>query len=103
MFTVADREGRFRWRPKQIKLDILPYDEVNFDLILTALSDYGFLSKYTVEGKEYGYIPTFSKHQRVRPDEAKSLLPSHVETETVSNEPVTNKIDVKSTKKQADL
>ena len=28
LFTTCDREVLFRWRPRQLKLDILPYDEI---------------------------------------------------------------------------
>ena len=37
LWAVADREGRFRWRAHEIKLDVLPYDEVDFAVILEEL------------------------------------------------------------------
>jgi hypothetical protein len=30
LFTCCDREGRFRWRLRQLKLDVLPYDSIDF-------------------------------------------------------------------------
>src|SRR3990172_2700325 len=58
LFTVCDREGRFRWRPRQLKLDILPYDDVDFSLALEALEKSGFIIRYEVNGISYGCIPS---------------------------------------------
>jgi hypothetical protein len=75
LLTCCDREGRFRWQPRQLKLDILPYDEVDFSLVLDALLDNGFIEKYTVEGKDYGFIPSWNRHQVINHKESKSCLP----------------------------
>jgi hypothetical protein len=75
LFTCCDREGRFRWRPRQLKLDILPYDTVDFTLVLEVLSAGGFIIKYCIEGNDYGYIPSWSRHQVINTREAKSELP----------------------------
>jgi hypothetical protein len=56
-----------------LKLDILPYDDVNFKVILAALEAYGFILKYEVGGKKYGLIPTLKDHQRFSGTEAKAV------------------------------
>ncbi len=61
LFTVADREGRFIWRPRQLKAQIFPYDTVDFSLVLDALVKAGFVTHYEVNGKEYGAIKSFTK------------------------------------------
>lgn len=76
LWCVADREGRFRWNPRELKSDVLPYDDVNFVLVLEMLQRHGFIVRYVVEGKAYGYIPSWSKHQVVNPNEAKSRIPA---------------------------
>lgn len=76
LFTCADREGRFKWRPRALKLAVLPYDEVDFSRVLDALAAADFVRRYEVEGEPYGYIPTFLKHQTVNQREAKSNLPA---------------------------
>lgn len=75
LFTVADREGRFKWKPTQIKFDVLPYDDLDFAHVLNALAAYGFIVKYEVDGKTYGAIPSFKDHQVINNKEAKSLIP----------------------------
>jgi hypothetical protein len=75
LWCVSDREGRFAWRPREMKLDILPYDDVDFADILDALEQAGFIRSYTVDGKRYGVIPSFSAHQTFHHREAASKLP----------------------------
>ena len=75
LWTVADREGRFRWRPRELKLDCLPYDDVDFAVVLAALEKAGFIVAYDVDGQRYGWIPTFHKHQVINQREAPSKLP----------------------------
>ena len=81
LWTVADREGRFRWRPEVLKLDVLPFDSLDFTDVLNALCKYGFIERYEVGGTLYAHIPTFQRHQIVNIREAKSLLPApHMQT-----------------------
>ncbi|KZZ72373.1 hypothetical protein A3765_28615 [Oleiphilus sp. HI0130] len=75
LWTVADREGRFVWIPRQLKIDCLPYDEVDFSRVLDALSTRDFVRKYTVNGVEYGVIPAFKEHQVINNRESESKLP----------------------------
>lgn len=76
LFTVVDAEGRFRWRPRQLKLDILPYDEVDFSKALAALTAFGFVKRYEHAGESYGYIPTWRRHQSINQREPNSVLPT---------------------------
>ncbi len=76
LWTVADREGRFRWRPRQLKLDVLPFDEVSFNDVLDALKGAGFIVHYAAGGEEYGAIPSWAKHQVINNREHASVLPA---------------------------
>lgn len=77
LFTCADREGRFKWRPRTLKLAVLPHDQVDFSRVLDALITRGFLVKYASEsGEEIGLIPTFKKHQVINNRETPSDLPA---------------------------
>jgi hypothetical protein len=81
LFTVADREGRFKWRPRQIKLDVLPYDDIDFSRVLDALVTRGFVVKYASDGEEYGCIPSFTTHQVINNREKDSDIPEYDSTE----------------------
>lgn len=72
LWICADKEGRFKWQAETLKLDILPYDDIDFNQCLLELDKYGFIVKYCVGGKDYGCIPTFKDHQRITGTESKS-------------------------------
>lgn len=76
LWCYCDREGRFEWRPKRIKAEILPYDEkCNVMSLLCQLFDRKLIVKYSANGKEYGFIPSFLDHNNPHPHEAKSKIP----------------------------
>lgn len=84
LFTVADREGRFFWAPRKLKLDVLPYDEdVDFAAVMDALASAGFVRRYEVGGKSFGCIPSFLRHQRPNIRETPSMIPPDPQFETV--------------------
>lgn len=76
LFTCCDREGRFRWRPRTLKLDVFPYDDIDFAAVLEALLHYGFIKKYVIANEDYGCIPSWHKHQHINNRETPSHLPS---------------------------
>ena len=76
LWTAADREGRFAWKPRQLKLDALPYDELDFSRVLDALCTRGHIVKYIVAGVEYGCIPSWGDHQVINNRESASEFPA---------------------------
>ncbi|WP_395066153.1 hypothetical protein [Paraburkholderia silvatlantica] len=76
LVCCCDREGRFKWRPEELKPDILPNDSVDFGAVLDALHDAGFVVRYEVEGDHFGHIPTFKDHQHINLREAGSKIPA---------------------------
>lgn len=70
LFTQCDRMGRFEWKPRHLKLDILPFVDFKMENTLDLLERSGFIKRYVVEGKTYGHIPTWSLHQRITGQEA---------------------------------
>lgn len=79
LWTVADRLGRFRWKSRTLKADILPHDDLDFSSVLDALARAGFIVKYSFEGQFYGYIPSWKDHQFINNKEPESGLPEPVE------------------------
>jgi len=76
LWTCCDREGRFRWKPKRLKLDMLPYDTVDMAKVLEVLVERGFIKKYQHQGEWYGCIPSWLRHQYINQREAASEIPS---------------------------
>lgn len=79
LWTQSDREGRFTWKPEMLKTQIIPYDNADFGAILDALASKGFIEKYSVEGKDYGLIPSWNDHQIINNREGKSRIPTRGE------------------------
>lgn len=79
LWTQCDREGRFKWRPRSLSLAILPYDDVDFGAILDCLESAGYVRRYEVHGKAYGWVPSFLDHQHINARETGSTLPPHPE------------------------
>jgi hypothetical protein len=76
LLTCCDRDGGFSWRPERLKLDILPYDNIDMAEVLEALATHKFINKYHHEAKWYGYIPSWFKHQKINHRELKSNIPT---------------------------
>lgn len=76
LWTVADREGRFEWRPRRLRLSILPFLKFEIETTLDLLMDAGYLVKYEIEGRNYGFVKNWSRHQIVPRDEPQSEIPA---------------------------
>ena len=75
LWCIADREGRFKWEPRRIGVQVLPYDGVDFSRVLDALATRAFVLKYRVGDACFGFIPSFLKHQVINNRESQSILP----------------------------
>lgn len=76
LWCFADKEGRFEWRPRALKTDILPYWDGDFARVLDALITRRFVVRYEVNGRAYGVVRTFKRHQVINNREAESELPA---------------------------
>lgn len=79
LWTIADREGRLEDRPKQIKMELFPADNLDCDEILNSLAEIGMISRYEHDGKRYLQVVNFKKHQNPHKDERASIIPSNGE------------------------
>ena len=61
----CDSKGRFEWRPRTLKLDILPFLPFDMATTLEILEAEKLIYRYEIDGKEYGEIRTFNAHQRL--------------------------------------
>ena len=75
LWCIADREGRFKWEPRRIGVQVLPYDGVDFSRVLDAFATRAFVLKYRVGDACFGFIPSFLKHQVINNRESQSILP----------------------------
>jgi len=93
MWTLADRDGRLRDRPRDIKRALLPTDEFNAEEAIQQLTRIGSIRRYEVDGEHYIDIPGFATYQHVHPHEAPSTIPpfkfSRAKKDAISREAVT--------------
>jgi hypothetical protein len=75
LWTIADKEGRLMDRPKKIKMEIFPGDDVDCDAALGELQSKGFLTRYEVDGVRYIQITNWKKHQNPHIKEVDSAIP----------------------------
>ena len=86
MWTVADFKGCFEYRPKRLKVQILPYDDCDIREIVANLAVHGFINVYQVDGAQYIKIINFTKHQNPHKNEenAGSAIPDITEDDLTS-------------------
>lgn len=76
LWTIADREGRLEDRPRRIKAEVLPYDDVDCNNLLNQLVEHGFILRYSVDSKRFIQVLKFNKHQNPHVKEAASVIPA---------------------------
>lgn len=76
LWTQCDREGRFEWRPRALKAAVLPFWGGDFGALLEALAGAGRVARYTVDGREFGLVVNFTKHQVINNRELASDIPA---------------------------
>lgn len=65
LWNYSDRAGRLRDKPKLLKLQILPWDDVDVDQMLSDLAEHEekFIVRYEVEGRRFIQVNNFLSHQ----------------------------------------
>lgn len=65
LLNFVDDEGRGEFRPKSLKMKILPADNIDIDPLFEELIQSGMLLAYSFEGNDYFQIKNFGKHQKI--------------------------------------
>ena len=76
LWVLADREGRLEDRPKQIKMEIFPADNLDIDAMLQSLHDAGLILRYQVGNSKFIQVLNFNKHQNPHVREPASTIPA---------------------------
>lgn len=94
LWTLADRAGRLEDRPKRIKIELFPLDEVDIDDNLSQLQERGFIVRYVSGANRYIQVTNFDKHQNPHKSERDSTIPAPCEQgASTMQEPGTNTIN----------
>lgn len=73
LWTLADKEGRLEDRPKRIKAEIMPYDDIDIENELNELFAKDFIDRYDADGVRVIFIKTFLDHQLISSKEAQTI------------------------------
>ena len=87
LWCLADRDGRLENRPKKIKMQLFPADELDIHGALTMLASCSLITIYSVDSSEYIQVNNFLKHQHPHQAEKKGIIPApdKHQTSTVQN------------------
>jgi hypothetical protein len=77
LWCLADKAGRLEDRPQRIKIQILPYDNIDIDAALDDLNNAAFIIRYTADDQKLIQIRSFQKHQRPHHTEKDSEFPPY--------------------------
>lgn len=78
LWMLADREGRLEDKPRQIKMEIFPADNVDCDPLLDELWKAGHIIRYECVDKKYIQVVKFLKHQNPHIKEKQSEIPEYI-------------------------
>jgi len=80
LWCEADREGRLEDRPLRLCGTVFPYrrsvTEKKVDKMLAWLAEYGFITRYEIDGCRYIQVIEFLSHQNPHKNEAPSKIPA---------------------------
>lgn len=65
LWNIADDYGNFANKPKQIKIQTMPYDNIDILGLLTELCDIELITEYTADNRQFYHINNFLKHQKI--------------------------------------
>jgi len=83
LWMLADREGRLEYRPKRIKAEVFPFDDLDVAALISELQKHGLVKVYSVGSVTYLWIIKFTEHQRPHQNETQSIIPNYSDTDEV--------------------
>ena len=97
LWTDADDQGLFEWKPLQIKMRLLPGDTGDVAAMLSELEEAGLIRAYEVGGKRFGAIANFRKFQRPQKPNAihpiTEIIAEYVAMPSADTTPVSDQYD----------
>ena len=91
--NFCDDKGIFEWKPKTIKMQVFPADNLDCEGLLAELIEHGQVMKFQVDGKNYGAVRNFQKFQRPKkPNDVYPISELAAAYVAGSSEPVRNEL-----------
>jgi hypothetical protein len=80
LWTEADDQGVFEWKPITIKMRLFPIDALDVPATLSELVAADAIKKFSYDGREYGAVRNFRKFQRPKKPNRTHPLPDKFRT-----------------------
>ena len=88
IWTECFDDGVFEWKPKRLKVRVLPADtDIDIDALLAELVEHECVQEFDADGRRYGLVRNFCKFQRPKKPSESGVLPNQFRT-YVGLEPV---------------
>lgn len=75
IWTECDDQGAFAWKPVQLKIRLMPADNVDIRELLAELEGAGLVRRYEHEGHQYGVVRNFVRYQKPKYPKATNFIP----------------------------
>lgn len=92
LWQLCDREGKLEDRPRLIKGEVFPYEDIDVDRLLGELHREGFVERYIVNLRQFIKVTGFTKHQNPHPKEKIEGYPEPIENGQQFNSTASNVI-----------
>lgn len=76
LWTEADDQGVFEWKPVTLKMRLLPVDGADVTALLAEIEAQNICRRFEADGKVFGAIRNFRKYQRPKSPNAIYPLPA---------------------------
>ena len=98
LWTECDYKGCMEYRPKRLKIRILPWDECSIEQLTINLEKSGFISIYSVNGQQYLKVHNFERHQNPHKNERDkgSEIPGIEDADVVGCENINNNSELQN-------
>lgn len=87
LWTEADDQGVFEWKPITIKMRIMPVDNVDVPALLTELERADVVKRFQQDGKTFGAVRNFCKYQKPKTPKYRPIKSSEIRNYVGSNYP----------------
>lgn len=69
LWTESDYQGNIEWKPRTLKVKLLPFDNCDIEQLAINLDKSGLIRFYSVAGQLFVNIPNFDRHQNPHKNE----------------------------------
>jgi hypothetical protein len=87
LWTEADDNGAFEWKPITLKMKLLPADNVDISALLSEIASVNCIKRVDIEGQDIGLIRNFMRYQRPKFPKIRFTIPADLRRYVGSREP----------------